>query len=199
MLNKEQSSEIKKQLLKQVENLPQEQKEAAKQQIESMNEEQLEQFLEKNKMIQGCVFCLIEKGEIPAYKINEDAESFAVLEINPVSEGHTIVAPKEHKKIEEVPSALQLAQKTSSLLKEKLFPQDIKIETSSLQGHGIINIIPVYKDKKLERKKAEESDLEELQKKLKTEKERKIKEAEEEEKPKSKKIQDLPKAPVRIP
>lgn len=43
-----------------------------------------------------CVFCRILKGEIPAQKVYEDLRVFAILDINPVSSGHTLVIPKEH-------------------------------------------------------------------------------------------------------
>ena len=43
-----------------------------------------------------CIFCKIIKGDIPSYKIYEDEYTFAFLDINPVSEGHTIVIPKKH-------------------------------------------------------------------------------------------------------
>lgn len=43
-----------------------------------------------------CVFCKIVKGEIPAYKIYEDADFLAFLDIEPWVEGHTLVIPKKH-------------------------------------------------------------------------------------------------------
>ena len=49
-LTKEQADEIKKQLLVQVDKLPQENKEEIKQQILGLNEEQLEEFLKQNKV-----------------------------------------------------------------------------------------------------------------------------------------------------
>ncbi|MFH0814846.1 MAG: HIT family protein [Candidatus Falkowbacteria bacterium] len=45
-----------------------------------------------------CLFCKIIKGEIPCHKIYEDADVFAFLDINPVSQGHTLVLPKKHFK-----------------------------------------------------------------------------------------------------
>lgn len=44
----------------------------------------------------NCVFCKIVKGEIPAYKIYEDADFLAFLDIEPWVEGHTLVVPKKH-------------------------------------------------------------------------------------------------------
>ena len=43
-----------------------------------------------------CVFCRILKGEIPAQKVYEDDRAFALLDINPVAPGHTLVLPRAH-------------------------------------------------------------------------------------------------------
>ena len=40
------------------------------------------------------IFTRIVKGEIPCYKIAEDDKFLAFLDINPLSEGHTLVIPK---------------------------------------------------------------------------------------------------------
>jgi len=40
------------------------------------------------------IFVKILKGEIPCYKIAEDDNFFAFLDINPLSMGHTLVIPK---------------------------------------------------------------------------------------------------------
>nr|WP_321450310.1 HIT family protein [uncultured Carboxylicivirga sp.] len=41
------------------------------------------------------IFTRIINGEIPCYKIAEDDRFFAFLDINPLSEGHTLVIPKQ--------------------------------------------------------------------------------------------------------
>ena len=43
-----------------------------------------------------CIFCKIVKGEIPSYKVYEDDNFFAFLDIRPLNPGHTLVIPKEH-------------------------------------------------------------------------------------------------------
>ncbi|MDD5362732.1 MAG: HIT domain-containing protein [Ignavibacteria bacterium] len=43
-----------------------------------------------------CIFCKISKGEIPSYKIWENEEFFAILDIFPNTKGMTLVIPKEH-------------------------------------------------------------------------------------------------------
>jgi len=40
------------------------------------------------------IFTKIIKGEIPCYKIAEDENYFAFLDINPLKAGHTLVVPK---------------------------------------------------------------------------------------------------------
>ena len=46
--------------------------------------------------MENCIFCKIVKGEIPSYKVYEDENFFAFLDINPESPGHVQVIPKEH-------------------------------------------------------------------------------------------------------
>ena len=41
------------------------------------------------------IFTKIIKGEIPCYKIAEDENYFAFLDINPLRAGHTLVVPKD--------------------------------------------------------------------------------------------------------
>ncbi len=47
-------------------------------------------------MKNNCIFCAIAAGEIPSKKVYEDDEVYAFLDINPASEGHTLVIPKAH-------------------------------------------------------------------------------------------------------
>jgi len=44
----------------------------------------------------GCVFCKMVAGEIPVAKVYEDDAVFAFLDIGPISDGHTLVIPKQH-------------------------------------------------------------------------------------------------------
>jgi histidine triad (HIT) family protein len=43
-----------------------------------------------------CIFCKIINNELPCFKIYEDEDVLAFLDIHPVSEGHTLVIPKKH-------------------------------------------------------------------------------------------------------
>lgn len=43
-----------------------------------------------------CPFCKIIKGEIPSQKVYEDDKVLAILDINPATDGHILLMPKEH-------------------------------------------------------------------------------------------------------
>jgi len=45
-----------------------------------------------------CLFCKIVAGEIPSFKVYEDSETLAFLDINPAAPGHILVIPKRHAK-----------------------------------------------------------------------------------------------------
>jgi histidine triad (HIT) family protein len=46
--------------------------------------------------MENCIFCKIVRGEIPSYKVYEDDNFLAFLDINPQSPGHVQVVPKNH-------------------------------------------------------------------------------------------------------
>lgn len=46
--------------------------------------------------MQDCIFCKLIKGEIPGYKLYEDRDFLAFLDIRPVNKGHCLVIPKQH-------------------------------------------------------------------------------------------------------
>ena len=175
MISDAQIPEIKKQLIEQInKTFPFDKKEMAKKQVNDMNKEQLIAFLKQNKMIKDegeeqCVFCSIKEGKIPSTKIDENEKAIAILEINPISEGHTIIIPKEHiEKPENLPKEVQdLAQSVASKMKV-LNPKTILIKSQNITGHEIINIIPIYKDEteNSTRKKSTVEELKAVQEKL---------------------------------
>jgi histidine triad (HIT) family protein len=44
----------------------------------------------------GCVFCKMVAGEIPVARVYEDEAVLAFLDIGPISDGHTLVVPRQH-------------------------------------------------------------------------------------------------------
>lgn len=43
-----------------------------------------------------CIFCKIVEGTIPAAKVHESEHVVAILDINPVAPGHTLILPRAH-------------------------------------------------------------------------------------------------------
>jgi histidine triad (HIT) family protein len=65
--------------------------------------------------MEGCVFCAMVAGKIPVAKVYEDEAVLAFLDIGPLSDGHTLLIPKQHvAKIHECKPEL-LAQVASRL------------------------------------------------------------------------------------
>lgn len=58
----------------------------------------------------SCIFCQIIQGKSNAYKIYEDELTIAFLDINPISNGHTLIVPKLHEtKLENLPEEHSIA------------------------------------------------------------------------------------------
>lgn len=77
--------------------------------------------------MESCIFCKIVKGEIPSFKIYEDDDFIAFLDINPKSPGHTQIIPKEHTRwvwdVENVGKYFEVAKKVA-LAQRKAFDTD---------------------------------------------------------------------------
>lgn len=52
-----------------------------------------------------CIFCKIVRGEIPAIKVHEDAQTLTFMDVRPASPGHTLVISKAH-----APNLLEIAE-----------------------------------------------------------------------------------------
>ena len=46
--------------------------------------------------MEGCLFCKLIKGDVPAKKVYEDERTFAFEDINPQAPTHVLIVPKEH-------------------------------------------------------------------------------------------------------
>lgn len=167
--SKENAEFIKNKIIENIEStFPEDKKSSAIEQIKEMNSKELERFLIQNNLVklpgnsEKCVFCDIVSGQIPSVKISENEKALAVLEINPFSDGHTIIIPKEHKSKNSTESE-ELAKQTGEKIKRALSAKKILIEPGNLFGHAILNVIPVYRDEiETERKRAEKKDLEKI-------------------------------------
>lgn len=46
--------------------------------------------------MEDCIFCKIVNKQLPCFKVYEDELVLAFLNINPVTDGHTLIIPKKH-------------------------------------------------------------------------------------------------------
>ena len=44
----------------------------------------------------ACIFCKIVAGDVPCFKLCEDEDTLAFMDINPVHDGHCLIIPKAH-------------------------------------------------------------------------------------------------------
>lgn len=62
-----------------------------------------------------CIFCKIVQNKLPSYKIYEDENFLAFLDIFPMEYGHTVVIPKKHERfiwdIEDIGEYFKVCQK----------------------------------------------------------------------------------------
>ena len=103
-----------------------------------------------------CIFCKIIKGEIPSYTVYEDELVKVFLDINPITEGHMLIIPKNHyKDINEIPEELVLhihkvAKKMFKTLKNKLNIDGLSLTQNNEYGqevkHYHLHLIPRYKN-----------------------------------------------------
>ena len=98
------------------------------------------------------IFSRIVAGELPAYKVAEDADHLAFLDITPLVEGHTLVIPKrEVDYIFDLPpaelAALHLfAQRVAKGLKAAVDCRRIGVAVIGLEvPHAHIHLIPMNK------------------------------------------------------
>ncbi|MBT3398018.1 HIT family protein [archaeon] len=171
-LTDEQVRQVKDQLLEQLDNFPEDKRAQIKEQIDSMNPDQVEEFVKQNQLSHmpggDCVFCSIIEGKMPSIKIAENEENIAILEINPINKGHTLIVPREHlDKVKDSTNAL--ADQVSKRITEKFNPVEIRINEKEIMGHQMLEVVPVYtgdEGKPMERAKASEEELKKVQEEL---------------------------------
>ena len=101
-------------------------------------------------MKNDCVFCKIVKGEIPSYKVYEDPNFIAFLDIKPLTKGNVLVISKKHYRwVCDVPNFgeyFEVAKKVGLASKKAFSAEWISFLTLGLEvPHAHIRVIPRYK------------------------------------------------------
>jgi histidine triad (HIT) family protein len=99
------------------------------------------------------IFSRIVAGEIPCYKVAEDENYFAFLDISPMVKGHTLVIPKREVDYifdleDEELAGLNLFAKKVAVALKKAFPcQRIGMAVLGMEvPHTHIHLIPLQKE-----------------------------------------------------
>jgi len=99
------------------------------------------------------IFTKIINGEIPCYKIAEDENFFAFLDIRPVVKGHTLVVPKKEEDyifdLDDITlSGMMLfAKKVSKALQQVVPCQRIALMVLGLEvPHAHIHLLPIQNE-----------------------------------------------------
>ncbi len=99
------------------------------------------------------IFIKIVNGEIPSYKIAEDENYYAFLDIFPLAKGHTLVIPKKEVDYifdldDETYKGLQLfARKVALALKDAIPCKKVGVAVLGLEvPHAHIHLVPMQSE-----------------------------------------------------
>ena len=85
-----------------------------------------------------CVFCKIRDGQVPSFKIHEDARTITFMDINPLNSGHCLVATKAHAAtiheadVEDLKAVMATTKKVAAAIQHALKPDGLNL----LQANG---------------------------------------------------------------
>ena len=80
-----------------------------------------------------CIFCKIIAGEIPCFKLFEDDETLAFMDINPASDGHALVIPREHARDvhaisdHSIAATVKTAKRIAAAIEKALQPEGLNL------------------------------------------------------------------------
>jgi len=99
------------------------------------------------------VFSKIIAGEIPSYKVAENEDFYAFLDINPVAEGHTLVVPKKEEDYifdlddKTLGDMTVFSKRVAKALKEAVPCKRIGVAVIGLEvPHAHIHLVPITKE-----------------------------------------------------
>ena len=99
----------------------------------------------------NCLFCKIVNGEIPSYKVYEDDDFLAFLDIFPLNKGHTLIIPKKHEKwvwdVEAPGRFFEVTTKVAKAIRKAFDPERVMSFVLGEQiAHAHIWLVPRFPD-----------------------------------------------------
>jgi histidine triad (HIT) family protein len=99
------------------------------------------------------IFSKIIAGEIPSYKVAENADFYAFLDINPLVEGHVLVVPKQETDYifdlddKTAGDMMVFAKRVAVAIKKAIPCKRIGVTVIGLEvPHAHIHLIPISKE-----------------------------------------------------
>ena len=86
----------------------------------------------------NCIFCKIVAGQIPCFKLLEDDQTIAFMDINPVNPGHALAVAKGHWPTVDVipPEVLGAVAKTAQRVAKAVTTELKPVGMNLLQANG---------------------------------------------------------------
>jgi histidine triad (HIT) family protein len=106
--------------------------------------------------VNDCIFCKIIAGELPSETIDSDERTITVLDINPATDGHVVVFPREHAENlfdlpdEDLLATMVAARRVGEQMKKTLAPDGFNILNNTGRAawqsvfHFHVHVIPRY-------------------------------------------------------
>ena len=100
------------------------------------------------------IFSKIVAGEIPSYKVAEDENFYAFLDINPMAKGHTLVVPKKTEedyifRLDDNTFAglMQFSKRVAAAIEKSVPCKRVGIAVIGMEvPHTHIHLIPINKE-----------------------------------------------------
>lgn len=99
------------------------------------------------------IFSKIIAGEIPSYKVAEDENFYAFLDINPVNRGHTLVVPKKEVDYifdiddELLGKMIIFSKKVAKAIKKAIPCKKVGVTVLGLEvPHAHIHLVPLQQE-----------------------------------------------------
>jgi histidine triad (HIT) family protein len=109
-----------------------------------------------------CIFCKIVAGELPAQIVDSDERTLAFMDINPATDGHALVIPREHAKDlmeisdDDLEACVVAARRLARRMEETIDPEGFNVLNSCGQAawqtvfHFHLHVVPRRHDDPLE-------------------------------------------------
>lgn len=116
------------------------------------------------------IFSKIAAGEIPSYKVAEDKDHYAFLDINPVAPGHVLVIPRKEESYlfnlseQEYLSLMAFARRVAKALEKAVPCERIGVAVVGLEvPHTHIHLLPINSEADMDFTKKQSLPAEQMQ------------------------------------